>query len=182
MARFVLDELYGFVHAERWYPLGMAKSSAAKSANVRIIRMPPPPPPVLRIASPPPARRRRAATAKPVVHRKKGHRVSTSTPLNAKHLFGIGVGGLALGYIEKHWGATLPTMPVVGRKGTIAIAAYFLSKHGGMGSGIARDVAIAAAALAGYDLGNKGSISGDDVDGELAPQIGHRVRGVSAQI
>jgi hypothetical protein len=134
-----------------------------------------------------PKRRRRSTTivrTKKTSHRR--HVGGASSPLTAKHMFGIGVGGLALGYIEKHWGANLPTMPVIGRKGTIAIGAYFLAKHGGMGSGIARDVAIAAAALAGYDLGNKGAISGDldgDVDGEIAPQVGRsRVRGVSAQI
>jgi hypothetical protein len=163
----------------------MAKSSAARSAKVQIVRMPSPPAPIMLAA---PKRRRRATTtivkAKKTSHRRHG--VGASSPLTAKHMFGIGVGGLALGYIEKHWGANLPTMPVIGRKGTIAVGAYFLAKHGGMGAGIARDVAIAAAALAGYDLGNKGSISGDldgDVDGEVAPQIGRsRVRGVSAQI
>ena len=56
--------------------------------------------------------------------------------------------------------AKLPSIPVVGRKGALAIAAYYYSRHGG--GSLSRDVAIAAAALAGYELGSKGSISGED--------------------
>jgi hypothetical protein len=48
---------------------------------------------------------------------------------------------------------------MVGRKGALAIAAYYYSRHGG--GALSRDVAIAAAALSGYELGTKGSISGE---------------------
>lgn len=54
----------------------------------------------------------------------------------------------------------LPSIPVVGRKGAVAIGAYYWSKHGG--GSIARDVCVAAAALSGYELATKGSISGED--------------------
>jgi hypothetical protein len=52
----------------------------------------------------------------------------------------------------------LPEVPMIGRKGTVAIAAYFWARHGG--GQIARDVCIVACALAGYELGKEGSISG----------------------
>ncbi len=56
--------------------------------------------------------------------------------------------------------AKLPSIPLVGRKGALALGAYYYSKHGG--GTLARDVAIAAAALSGYELAKSGSISGDD--------------------
>jgi hypothetical protein len=52
----------------------------------------------------------------------------------------------------------LPEVPMVGRKGTVAILAYFWAKRGG--GGLARDVALVCAALAGYDWGKTGSITG----------------------
>ena len=78
------------------------------------------------------------------------------------------MGGAALGFLEKTF-PNLPTVPFIGRKGTIAIGAYFLHKRG-TGGGILRDVAIAAAVLAGYELGKDGKISGE-VMGDLAPQV-----------
>lgn len=56
--------------------------------------------------------------------------------------------------------AKLPAIPLVGRKGALAFGAYYYSKHGG--GSLARDVAIAAAALSGYELATKGSVSGED--------------------
>lgn len=53
----------------------------------------------------------------------------------------------------------LPTVPAIGRKGTLAVAAYFWSRAGG--GRIARDVAVVASALAGYEFGKMGSVSGD---------------------
>jgi hypothetical protein len=86
-------------------------------------------------------------------------------------------GGFALGFINKSF-PSLPTLPIVGRSGTIALGAYLLGKHGGMGfNGIVRDVAMAGAAVAGYELGTTGKVSGD-VDGDLAPQVS----GIAAQV
>jgi hypothetical protein len=74
-----------------------------------------------------------------------------------------GMAAAVVGYVEKEgWLAKLPTIPVIGRKGALALAAHYYSKHGG--GRMARDVAVVAAVLAGYELGLKGSISGD-VDG-----------------
>jgi hypothetical protein len=53
----------------------------------------------------------------------------------------------------------LPSVPLVGKKGLLAIGAYYYSRHGG--GKLARDVALAAAALSGYELGKLGTISGN---------------------
>lgn len=72
----------------------------------------------------------------------------------------VAIGGAVLGYVEKS-GMTsqIPTIPFIGRKGSIALAAYYL---GGQKPGLLQDVAIAAAVLAGYELGHDGKISGDE--------------------
>ena len=77
------------------------------------------------------------------------------SPINA--FIGAAVFGMAekSGLIDK-----LPSVPLVGRLGTVAIGAHFYSKHGG--GKIARDVAFIAAILAGHQLGHDGSIAGED--------------------
>lgn len=83
-----------------------------------------------------------------------------------------------MGFIEKQF-PNLPTVPVLGRAGTIAIGAYLLSKRGGMGGGIMRDVALAGAVLAGYQIGKTGQVAGDvmgDVMGD------DDVSGLAAQV
>lgn len=82
-----------------------------------------------------------------------------------------GLGGVVYGFIEKNFGKQLPTLPVVGRAGSIALAAYMLAK-GRSSSGIVGDVARAAAVIAGYQLGTTGSISGP------VPQVS----GIAAQV
>lgn len=69
----------------------------------------------------------------------------------------MGIGGLAYGFIEKQ--PNIPTIPMLGRAGSIAVGAYFL---GGQKPGLAQDVCLAAAVIAGYQLGRDGKISGDD--------------------
>lgn len=86
-------------------------------------------------------------------------------------MFALGLGGAALGYIEKTF-PSIPTLPVIGRKGTIALACYYFSKGKG-GHGLVRDIAIAASSIAGYELGSTGKISGHDFD---------NVQGIAAQV
>lgn len=69
------------------------------------------------------------------------------------------LGGAVMGFVDKSF-PTLPTIPMLGRTGSIALIAWALSGKGGIG-GIARDVALAAAAVAGYELGKEGHISGE---------------------
>ena len=52
-----------------------------------------------------------------------------------------------------------PTIPMLGRAGSLALAAYFM---GGQKAGILQDVAIGGAVLAGYELAKDGKISGDE--------------------
>ena len=80
-------------------------------------------------------------------------------------MFAFMLGGAAVGFIQKQF-PNLPSVPVIGKKGTIAGAAYMLSKRGGSLAHIARDVAVAAAVLAGEELGRTGAISGD-----VVPQV-----------
>lgn len=54
----------------------------------------------------------------------------------------------------------LPKIPVVGTKGTIAIVAWYWSRHGG--GNLARDVALVASAICGYQYGKEGSLDGLD--------------------
>jgi hypothetical protein len=110
-----------------------------------------------------------------VHHRRRG---SVGGQTTGKTIIGAGIGGAVLGFVEKQW-PTFPTVPILGRAGTIAVAAYFLSKQGGMSSPILRDVAIAGAVVAGYQLGKEGKVSGDDdVSGDLAEQV----RGIASQV
>lgn len=68
------------------------------------------------------------------------------------------IGGAVVGYIEKS-GIAIPTVPMLGRAGSLALAAYFL---GGKSPGVMQDVAIGAAVIAGYELAKDGKISGDE--------------------
>lgn len=148
----------------------MAKSKAS-TAIVRAIPVPSyrSPAPVIRIAT------ARAAPIKKVKHH--GRRRAGGVG-SGRTLIGTAVGGAVLGFIEKQF-PTLPTVPLLGRAGTIAVAAHFLSKQGGQSSPILRDVALAGAAIAGYQLGKEGKVAGDDgIDGDLAEQV----RGIASQV
>jgi hypothetical protein len=52
----------------------------------------------------------------------------------------------------------IPEIPVVGRKGAVALIAYYWARHGG--GPMARDVALVMAAVCGYEYGKEGSVSG----------------------
>ena len=91
-------------------------------------------------------------------------------------MMGAGIGGAAFGFIEKTF-PNMPTMPIIGRAGTVALAAYLLTRRGGIGaSGIVRDIGIAAAVIAGYQLGKTGKVAGD---GDV---MGDDVSGIAAQV
>ena len=84
--------------------------------------------------------------------------------MTPSRLLGVGLGGAIYGYVEKTF-PNLPTIPLIGKSGTIAVMSYFIAKQGGMGhSAIVKDVGIAAAVITGYSLGKTGKVSGD-VDG-----------------
>jgi len=70
------------------------------------------------------------------------------------------MGGFGVGIVEKMFGDKLPTLPLIGRKGAIALAVYFLEPK----TKLLQDIGLAAAALSGYEFAKTGSVSGDDYD------------------
>jgi hypothetical protein len=98
-------------------------------------------------------------------HRK--HHGGGGGALNQTRLIELALGGAAYGFIEKQFGPQLPTLPIVGRAGTITLGAYYMSKGKG---GLMRDIAICGAVLSGYQIGSTGKISGEMMGG-IAAQI-----------
>lgn len=96
---------------------------------------------------------------------RKGHSIGSLTP---ERLFKIALGGAVAGFVEKSFGAQLPTIPMIGRKGTLTVVMYFLAKNSHMD--LLKDATIAIAGISGYELGSTGKISGD-VLGDLASQV-----------
>jgi len=139
-----------------------------RTATRTIIRTAPASAPIVKVALP-------RAPGKKASHRRRrsGGGGTRFSGLNEGVILGSAVGGAALGFIEKTF-PSLPTLPIVGRAGAIGLAAYFWSKHGG--GQIARDIAISAAVIAGYQVGTTGKISGEDVSGD------GQVSGIAAQI
>ena len=105
--------------------------------------------------------------AAPVHHRRRRHSsggssIGSAGGILSKENVGLAMGALALGFIDKNqanW--KIPTVPMIGRKGSIAVISYFVGKHFHLP--LAHKVCKAAIVLSAYELGNKGSISGVDV-------------------
>jgi hypothetical protein len=81
-------------------------------------------------------------------------------------MIGVGIGGLAYGFVERSF-PSMPTLPLVGKSGTVALAVYFL----GGDNQILNDIGLAAAAIAGYSLGKTGAVSGYDDNHGLAAEL-----------
>jgi hypothetical protein len=79
-----------------------------------------------------------------------------------KQMLGMGIGGFGVGFVEKTFGPKIPTIPMIGRKGSIAAIIYFMKPK----EPILRNIGIAAAAIAGYEFGKTGAVSGADVMGD----------------
>jgi hypothetical protein len=138
----------------------MAKRRSSSAGMVRYISAPRASAPIIKVSAP------RAA---PVKHRKH-HRKGGVGGLTQGRMVEFAIGGAAFGFVTKQFGAQIPTLPIIGRSGTIALGAYYLGKSKG---GIMRDIAIAAAVIAGFEIGTTGKISGD-----VEPQIS----GIAAQV
>jgi hypothetical protein len=82
----------------------------------------------------------------------------------------LALGGFLYGIIEKNFGPQLPSLPILGKTGSIALGCYFL---GGKSPGLIADVGNAASVIAGYSFGSTGKVSGS-----LAPQVS----GIAAQV
>lgn len=75
--------------------------------------------------------------------------------------------GFAVGTLEKMtFVQNLPSLPFLGKTGTLGVAAFLLSDGGK--NKTADDIATAALTIAGYMLASQGSIVGDDPMGYVA--------------
>jgi hypothetical protein len=132
---------------------------------------------VVRERSPAPIIRVSAPRATPVKHkrRRKGggggasRSIGSATgSMSATKSGSLALGGFIYGYIEKNV-PQVPTLPLIGKSGAIALIAYFM---GGKNPGIIADIGNAASVIAGYSFGSTGRVSG------LTPGVG----GVAAQL
>ena len=135
------------------------KKKMAKRTSTSVVRYVAPRPsnPIIRVSAPRAPKKKRH-------HRSKG---GHGGALTQTRMIELAVGGAAYGFIEKQFGAQLPTLPFIGRAGTLTLIAYYLAKGKG---GIMRDVAICGAVLSGYQIGSTGKINGE-VMGGIAAQI-----------
>jgi hypothetical protein len=102
-------------------------------------------------------RETRTIAAKP----KKGkHHRHNGGKSSEKVLMGLVVGGFAMGFLDKPGGpgANIPVIPILGKAGTVAVAAHFFGKGR---AGLVTDIRNAAAVVAAYEFGLKGSVSGE---------------------
>lgn len=116
-------------------------------------------------SSPAPIIRVQTPRAPAVRHhrRRRSHRGgggSHAGGLVSNESFQMAIGGAMYGFAVKSGiVAKLPEIPLLGRTGTAAILLDYWARHGG--GRFARSAAHAAAAIAGYQLGAEGKISGD---------------------
>lgn len=150
----------------------MAKKRRSSATKTKIIRVASPAAkaPIIRVSAPRAAparrrtRRRRSSGGGGGGGRALGGIISNETVQMA-------IGGALYGYAVKSGiVGKLPAIPVLGRTGTAAILLDYWSRHGG-GPYAAR-AARAAGAIAGYQLGHEGVISGDFTMGDDATTPG----------
>jgi hypothetical protein len=99
---------------------------------------------------------------KVVKHKKTKHHRGGAGGLLSGNRVKIMGGAFALGLLQKSGiAANLPKIPLLGETGTLGLAAHFL----GGSSPLAQDIAMAAFAIAAFELGSTGAIVGGDVDG-----------------
>lgn len=143
----------------------MAKSKT--SARTQIVRVPSAPQ-VIQVSSPRRSGGGRRKRKAPRRRRGSGKGVGSSGGLNQQTLIGAGIGGFAFGMIIKNF-PQLPTVPILGKAGTVALLALFAKGK----IPYSKEIGIAAASIAGYQMGTEGHVLGD-----VAPQV----RGISAQV
>jgi len=99
-----------------------------------------------------------------VKHHRKGHKRGGGRfgGLLGPHKMGIAMGAAALGFIQKQ-NIAIPKLPLLGEAGTIGLIAWFLSDNGR--NKFLDDVATASFAVAAYELGSTGTITGEAAPG-----------------
>jgi hypothetical protein len=112
-----------------------------------------------------------------IVKHKKHHRRHGGGGLGmgglfSKHRMGIVAGAAAYGFLEKQaMFASLPSLPLIGKAGTVGLAAYLIS--GGGKNKLADDICTAALVIAAHELTSTGSIVGDDPTDPSGHGIGY---------
>ncbi len=134
-----------------------------KTATVRMLPAPRSSGPIIVTTPSAPARRRssgrRSARRSPVRRRvSRGVRAAGSALINSERLGALG-GALVMGLIDKQ-GTALPTVPFLGRAGTVGVALWFASKH--FRSPSMNHAATGMLSIAAYELARDGKIAGDD--------------------
>jgi hypothetical protein len=148
----------------------MAKRKTHQAQSRAIVVRERSPAPIIKVSAP------RAAPVKKGKRRRHhngggggGRSIGSATgSMSATKSGSLALGGFIYGYIEKNV-PQVPTLPLIGKSGAIALIAYFM---GGKNPGIIADIGNAASVIAGYSFGSTGRVSG------LAPGVG----GVAAQI
>lgn len=126
---------------------------AATRTKTTIVRAPAP---IVRVTAPAAIVRRRRSGRR----RRGGGRSNIGGGLVSNESVQMAFGGIAYGYavkiglIEK-----LPAIPIIGRTGAAALVLDYFARHGG--GELCRRASRAAAAIAGYQLGQSGTITGD---------------------
>jgi hypothetical protein len=134
----------------------MAKRRTRSSSAIQVFRAPRPQAPVIRIAAP-----RMVASGKKRKGKRRHGGSSASSGGGKDVLIKLAIGGAAVGYAEKAgWLAKVPSIPLLGTKGSFAVGGYMLGFT--KKPGLLRDAVLAAAVLAGHELGHDGKITGDD--------------------
>jgi hypothetical protein len=127
---------------------------AIKHAQHRYSSMPRPMPIVIK----------QTKVVKPKKHRRPHHHGGGGLGLGglmSKHRMGIVAGALAVGFLEKQgFMANLPSLPFIGRTGTIGLGAYLVSSGGK--NKLADDICTAALVIAAHELGSTGTIVGEE--------------------
>lgn len=96
---------------------------------------------------------------KPKAKRRPGHARSGG---DGGSITQFALGGAALALVEKS-GIDLPTIPLLGKKGTLGVVAWFIGKNSsGQTRRLALTVSKVVTAMAVYELVKDGKISGDD--------------------
>ena len=87
--------------------------------------------------APSPIIRVQSSSPRPKKVRHRRRRGGGSSSLSGKTMLGAAIGGAIFGFVEKTFPA-LPTVPILGRAGTIALGCYLLGRNSRMGGGIVR--------------------------------------------
>lgn len=138
------------------------KSSATKTKIIRVGAAKAPAP-IIKVSAPraAPVRRRRGGR-----RRSSGGVSGMAGGLISNESIQMAIGGALYGYaVKSGLVAKLPEIPVLGRTGTAAILLDYWGRHGG--GNLVHRAARAAAAIAGYQLGAEGKITGDFAEGDV---------------